>query len=170
MDKLNPETLTLPADHQYGFPNALLPVLVYRGAVEIKDPETGAQSFEALFARNDWPPAWRYHLYDFHHFHTTAHEALGVFRGHAKARLGGPSGIDIVLEKGDVLVLPAGVGHKSLEASDDFCMVGAYPEGQTPDLKRGDPATLDDALVQTAAVPLPEHAPLGGALASLWGG
>lgn len=70
-----------------------------------------------------------------------------------------------MLYAGDVLVLPAGVGHASLEADEDFCMVGAYPPGQGP---RGDPAQLAAAQERVATVALPEDSPVGGSLAGLW--
>ncbi|NYS79331.1 MULTISPECIES: cupin [Halomonadaceae] len=117
-----------------------------------------------MFKRHGWPPAWRYHLYDFDHFHSTAHEALGIFRGHGWAA----HGQELMLYSGDVLVLPAGVGHASLEANDDFCMVGAYPPGQEPEIERGDPAQLEVAQERVAAVALPEDSPVGGSLAELW--
>ena len=110
-----------------------------------------------------------HHLYDFDHFHSTAHEALGIFRGKARARLGGPNGQETVLKAGDVLVLPAGMGHASVEADEDFCMVGAYPPGQKAEIERGDPAQLAAAQERAADVSLPKDSPVGGSLATLWG-
>jgi uncharacterized protein YjlB len=54
-------------------PNSRLPLLVYRGAVP-----GDAVGIETVFAGNRWPPAWRNGVYPFHHFHSTAHEVLGV--------------------------------------------------------------------------------------------
>ena len=164
-----PETLQLDSDDTTGYPNSPLPVLIYRQVLDAGSAEERADSFEALFERHGWPPAWRYHLYDFDHFHSTAHEALGIFRGQARARLGGPNGQETVLKAGDVLVLPAGVGHASVEADEDFCMVGAYPPGQEPEIERGDPAQLAEVQARVAAVSLPDYSPLGEPLAGLWG-
>jgi len=163
-----PETLYLDSDDAIGYPNSPLPVLIYRDVIYTPDPEACAAAFEAMFKRHGWPPAWRYHLYDFDHFHSTAHEALGIFRGQARARLGGPNGRELMLCAGDVLVLPAGVGHASLESDDDFCMVGAYPPGQQPEIERGDPAQLEAALARVASVAMPESDPIGGSLPTLW--
>lgn len=163
-----PETLHFDSDDTTGYPNSPLPVLVYRQVLDISSAEERADTFESMFKQNGWPPAWRYHLYDFDHFHSTAHEALGIFRGKARARLGGPNGQELMLNAGDVLVLPAGVGHASLEADDDFCMVGAYPPGQNPEIERGDPAQLEAAQARVAAVALPEADPIGGSLKTLW--
>ena len=168
MSTTQPERLQLDSDEVTGYPNSPLPVLIYRQVFDISNAEERAVAFEAMFKRHGWPPAWRYHLYDFDHFHATAHEALDIFRGQAWARLGGPNGQELVLYPGDVLVLPAGVGHARLGADDDFCMVGAYPPGQTPEIERGDPAQLAAAQERVAAVALPENPPVGGSLAELW--
>ncbi|MEA2118990.1 cupin [Halovibrio sp. HP20-50] len=168
MSTPQPERLHLDSDAATGYPNSPLPVLVYRQVLDISNAEERAEAFESTFKHHGWPPAWRYHLYDFDHFHSTAHEALGIFRGQARARLGGPNGQELMLYPGDVLVLPAGVGHASLEADDDFCMVGAYPIGQKPDIERGDPAQLEAAQARVAAVALPEADPIGGSLKTLW--
>ncbi|WNL41568.1 cupin [Halomonas sp. PAMB 3264] len=162
------ETLYLEGDVQRGFPNSRLPVLIYRGVVAHGDAEQYAQALEALFEQNGWPPAWRYHLYDFQHFHADAHEALGVFRGRARAQLGGPDGPVITLTPGDVLVLPAGTGHACLQDEGDFCMVGAYPPGQTPDLERGNPQDFDALKARAAAVALPAQGPVDGDAMTFW--
>ncbi|MBZ5487270.1 cupin [Halomonas aquamarina] len=170
MSTLTPETLLLECDESSGYPNSSLPVLIYRKVLDTASPDERADAFERLFQQHGWPPAWRYHLYDFDHFHSTAHEALGIFRGRARARLGGPDGREVMLNPGDVLVLPAGVGHASLEADDDFCMVGAYPPGQDPEIERGDPQALDAAQARVAKVAIPETCPVGGPLEPLWPG
>ena len=144
--------------------NPELPLLVYRQGVNLpEDEDDPAAVFEALFTANGWPAAWRNGIHPFHHFHSTAHEALGVYRGTATARFGGKGGIDLKVSAGDVVIIPAGVGHKAIEASADLGIVGAYPAGTGPDLCRSArherPATLD-AIVR---VPLPARDPLYGA-------
>ena len=99
-----------------GIPNnPRLPLLVYPGAVPIEDPDPAA-AFEALFERHGWTGAWRNGIFPFHHFHSTAHEVLGIFSGEAEVRLGGEDGVTLTVSPGDVVVIPAGVGHKKLSS------------------------------------------------------
>ena len=110
------------------FPNSKLPLLVYRQAVVIPERDPAAV-FERLFAAHGWGDSWRNGIYAYHHYHNTAHEVLGVYRGSAKVQLGGERGITCEVSVGDVIIIPAGVAHKSLGSSADFGVVGAYPEG-----------------------------------------
>jgi uncharacterized protein YjlB len=150
-------------------PNSRLPVILYHGVGEATD----AASCEALFAENGWLGAWRDGIYDFHHFHSTAHEALGIVRGHARVILGGPAGKRFELGAGDVAVLPAGTGHCNVGSGGDLLVVGAYPEGMGWDIRRGDPDERQEVLANLAAVPLPASDPVSGpygALIELWHG
>ena len=150
--------------------NAKLPLLVYRNAVGLPESDP-ASAFESLFTANGWPAAWRYGIFPFHHFHSTAHEALGVYEGRATVRFGGESGVDVAVRAGDAIVIPAGVGHKALAASAGFGVVGAYPAGTRPDLCRGDPEEHARCLEAIARVPIPAQDPLygdGGPLQEHW--
>jgi uncharacterized protein YjlB len=115
--------------------NAALPLIVYRGAL----PPSGdvAGEFETLFARNGWSGGWRNGIFAYHHYHSTAHEVLGLARGRARVRFGGDGGESVEVRAGDVVVVPAGVGHKRESASADLVVIGAYPEGKRPDLNTG---------------------------------
>src|ERR1700741_5268650 len=113
-------------------PNSKLPLLIYRQAVRLP-PGDPASAFEQLFEANQWSGTWRDGIYPFHHYHSTAHEVLGVFSGSATTQFGGERGITERLNAGDVVIIPAGVGHKNLGSSEDFGVVGAYPHGQEPD-------------------------------------
>ncbi|WP_295955278.1 cupin [uncultured Xanthomonas sp.] len=134
-----------------------LPTLHYRQCAGAID----ADGFGRRFAAHGWPPQWRDGIYDYHHYHSTAHEVLGVARGNARVLLGGPGGIEVTLAAGDALLLPAGTGHCRLSASADFMIVGAYPDGQDWDICRQAP---DAAMLQRIAqVPVPCIDPLFGA-------
>jgi uncharacterized protein YjlB len=141
-------------------PNSALPLVVYRGAL----PDSGdrAALCEDMFARNGWPDAWRNGIYPHHHYHSTAHEVLGIARGSARVRLGGEGGQSVELHEGDVVVIPAGVAHKREAASGDLLVIGSYPRGQNPDICRADPGSHDRAAAAVAAVPLPGADPVTG--------
>ena len=91
--------------------NPRLPLVVYRGVLE--SGSGAAAACETLFASNGWSGGWRGGVYPYHHYHSTAHEALGMVAGSAKVRLGGDSGTVIDLYAGDVVVIPAGVAPKA---------------------------------------------------------
>lgn len=143
------------------FPNSTLPLLLYEQA--LLAGAAGPQEFEALFEANGWPAAWRASVFPYHHYHSTAHEALGVASGSARLMLGGPEGRVFEVVSGDVIVIPAGVAHRRLESSGDFLVVGAYPPGQSWDLLRGEPGERPMADRNIAGVQLPKTDPVAGA-------
>ena len=140
--------------------NPRLPLLVYLGALETGDD--AAASCVALFDRNGWTGAWKNGVYPHHHYHSSAHEVLGIASGWVRVRLGGEGGQSVELRAGDVVVIPAGVAHKNEGASPDLLVVGAYPRGQNPDLRRPGAADHACALPSIAAVPLPAGDPVHG--------
>ncbi|WP_237216095.1 cupin domain-containing protein [Falsiroseomonas oryziterrae] len=138
--------------------NPRLPVLLHRGAVPAGDPAAA----EALFARHGWQPAWRNGIYDFHHYHPNAHEALAIAAGQVRVRLGGEGGVTLDLAAGDVVVLPAGTGHRNLGQTPDLLVVGAYPPGAPPEQYTGRPGELPRALHAIPTVPAPPSDPVTG--------
>jgi uncharacterized protein YjlB len=144
------------------------PVVLHHGVVE-GEGEPAAAALEALFTVNGWPPQWRDGIYDFDHYHTRGHEALGCAAGSARVLLGGPAGREVAFAPGDVVVLPAGTGHRRLRASRDFLIVGAYPPGQYADICREPPTA--DMLARIAALPAPASDPAGrqrDGVAAVW--
>ncbi len=167
-----PELLTFRFGDAGGIPNhPQLPVLIYKRAALAScspdNPEAIARWFEQTWPQHRWQPAWRWGVYDFPHYHSTAHEILGVYRGRASLRLGASAGVTLVVEPGDVIVLPAGTGHENLGASEDFHVVGGYPEGQEADLLRGHHGERPAADERIARVPLPKADPLSGPTGAL---
>jgi uncharacterized protein YjlB len=147
------------------------PLLVYKNVLALAGARDPAAVAEELFSRHGWRPAWRWSVYPFPHYHATAHEVLGVYRGSASLRLGHTVGVTLAVGAGDVLVIPAGVGHQNLGSSDDFHVVGGYPRGQHADLRRGAPGERPEADERIARVPRPATDPVhgpAGPLTVLW--
>lgn len=105
------------------------PFIHYRSPVKLSGEPDPAALFEVLFAQNGWKPEWRNGIYDYNHFHTGVHEVLGIARGRARVAFGGDKGRTIEVRAGDVVIHPAGVGHRRISASRDLLVVGAYPDG-----------------------------------------
>jgi len=148
------------------FPNSALPLLVYRRALA---PDPAAM--ERVFAAHGWSNSWRDGIFGYHHFHGTAHEVLGIAAGEVRVAFGGPSGQEVTVRAGDVVVIPAGVGHRNMGHSADLLVVGAYPGCMGCDIRRGDPAEYAAAVRAVAAVPLPDGDPVQGregGLRRLW--
>jgi len=146
------------------------PLLVYPGAVAICGADPAA-AFERLFARNRWPAAWRNGVHAFHHYHSDGHEALGVYSGEVTVLFGGEGGVTLTARPGDVIVLPAGTGHKKLSARGSLGVVGAYPDGRHPDMCIAKVANAERAARTVASVPLPSADPVygaGGPLFDYW--
>ena len=147
--------------------NPRFPVLVYRGVEAVTDADSAWQ----LFASHCWGGSWVAGVFDFHHFHSTSHEALACVSGSATIELGGPQGEAFEVGVGDVLVLPAGTGHRRATPRDGFSVVGAYPAGQEDyDLLRDDlsPRELEAARERIAKLGPPPQDPIGGQGVGSW--
>jgi uncharacterized protein YjlB len=142
-------------------PNSRYPLIVYRNAFNERD-KTGARWLEDTFAANNWANSWRNGVFSYHHYHSISHEVLGIYSGAALLHLGGEKGQKVNVQAGDIIVIPAGVGHKNLGDKDGFGVVGAYPDGRNYDIKRGDPDDRPQVIQNIAAVPFPSHDPLQG--------
>lgn len=142
--------------------NRRLPVIVYRRALlpDRSDPASLADAFDARFSEHGWPSQWRDAVFDYHHFHSTAHEVMAVFAGRAELMLGGPGGHLLRVAAGDALLLPAGTGHCLVSRADGFQVIGGYPAGQQWDIRR-DALTPHEASVMET-LPFPPSDPLCG--------
>ena len=79
-------------------------------------------------------------------------------------------GNKVEVNAGDIIIIPAGVGHKNL-GSTDLGVVGAYPGGMMYDLMRGNPDERPGTDKNIAAVPIPDSDPLlgrGKGLTRIW--
>jgi uncharacterized protein YjlB len=151
--------------------NPRFALIHYRSPVVLDPAFDPAAIFEELFASNGWRDSWRDGIYDWLHFHTGTHEVLGIARGTARVQFGGAHGRTITVKSGDVIVLPAGTGHRRLSKSKDLLVVGAYPKGG--DYDEPGPEDIDPAKARRAIakVHAPERDPVygrKGPLTALW--
>ena len=166
-----PEIQTLLLLDDGTFPNnGELPLVLFQQAF---DPTTKnlVGTIEKIFHGNAWQNSWRNGIFTFHHYHSTAHEVLGIYAGRVKAQFGGQNGQKVTAKAGDVIIVPAGVSHKNLDQSPDFRCVGAYPEQQSPDMQYGKPGERPQADQNISSVALPKFDPVygkNGPLLELW--
>jgi uncharacterized protein YjlB len=145
------------------FPNNQLPVLFYPG-VFLMQGLFPAGEVKEVFISNDWKNTWQAGIYTFHHYHSNTHEVIGVVRGETTLELGGEGGQRLKIQKGDVLVLPAGTAHKNLGDENAVVCVGAYPKGKEYDMNYGKPEERRAADENIRKVKLPERDPVFGTL------
>lgn len=144
------------------FPNNnALPVLFYKAILTLPF-FFPARSIRNLFKDNGWSNSWKDSIYDYHHYHSITHEVLGVYKGKTKVQLGGEYGIELTLEKGDVIIIPAGVAHKNLTPKSGFKCVGAYPGGMDYDIKTGKQGERPETDEKIKEVPIPGTDPVFG--------
>ncbi|MFO1082338.1 MAG: hypothetical protein U1E23_17130 [Reyranellaceae bacterium] len=142
--------------------NPRCPVMVYKGAVPVTGLPDPALPFERLFATNGWAGGWRNGIYAYRHFHASSHEVLGIARGAARVEIGGARGTVLDVSAGDVVVLPAGIGHRRVEATADLLVVGAYPAGSRVDQNRPGERDHGELLAAVAGTGLPASDPVHG--------
>jgi uncharacterized protein YjlB len=152
--------------------NPRLPLLVYLQV--LAKPDLDPSRCKELLAENGWGGAWVDGVFPYHHYHSNAHEVLCVVGGSASLAFGGPDGETVRVEAGDVVVIPAGVGHCNEGSDGGFSVVGAYPRGQESyDLRTGEEYERPDVMENIRNVTLPESDPLFGEKGSLlerWSG
>ena len=152
--------------------NPTLPLLVYAQA--LTEHERDPARCKELLVGNGWGGSWVNGVFPYHHYHSTSHEVLCVVGGWARITFGGPEGKTIEIGAGDVVVIPAGVGHCRERSGGGFSVVGAYPKGwENYDLRTGEEGERPEVLENIRGVPLPETDPLfggGGPLLGRWSG
>ncbi len=151
-------------------PNSRFPLLIHRGAV----PGGGVKAVQTRFRENGWGNCWEYPgVYHYAHFHSTTHEALGCAAGWMEFNLSVGEGgwTRVRIEAGDVIVMPAGVSHEHVDASDDIMMCGGYAGGRDWDNIQEE--FLSDDLYRAAckrimSLPIPDRDPATGEVMMDW--
>lgn len=117
-------------------PNSPQPLLHYKGL--LSKSERSPAEINDIFEKNEWKTQWitRYARTQASHYHSGIHECMAVLTGTATIRFGvadtskdldkntwggatEKGGIEIAAHAGDVFVIPAGVAHKTFNASPD---------------------------------------------------
>src|SRR4051794_17534764 len=142
------------------------PLVVYRRAVGFSNEFASASVIDSLFEANGWGRSWRDSIYDFVHYHSQIHEVLGVARGHAVVEFGGVKGRHLKVKAGDIAIVPAGTGHRLIEASRTFLVVGAYPKTGTYD-ECTDTRDRQEAIKRIRKVKRPTSDPVYGRVGGL---
>jgi len=156
-----PDIITKQLNRNGNYPNSRLPVIIYKRVADSNKTSLDSY-FEEMIHANKWGNSWRNGIYDYHHYHSTAHEVLAIYQGKAEVQLGGPGNETFHLGKGDVVIIPSGVAHKRINSSDDFACFGAYPKGQSYDMNYGKEEELEEAIYNINHTPLPETDPVLG--------
>ncbi|PLT28772.1 cupin domain-containing protein [Peribacillus deserti] len=156
MEKLEVQTFMFQEDGTIPN-NPSLPVILYSRACKGKEPD-----IEKIFNKNNWLNSWTGGVFEYHHYHSNTHEVLGVIKGNATLQIGGESGKELNVTEGDIIVLPAGTGHRNISASSDFEVAGAYPDGMEHNLRVGKQEEIVLAKEDIKQVPLPDKDPVYG--------
>jgi len=153
------DIITYYFENDGDIPNNILPVVIYKNALQ----SMPNKNFESTFLQNGWANNWHDIILTEDHFHSNTHEVLGLKRGQARLMLGGRKGKMVNVDMGDVIILPAGVGHYSVDNSMDYQFVGGYPNGADWNLhfslKKEDSPSI---LAEIANISLPEKDPIFG--------
>lgn len=154
------------------FPNSKLPLLIYKQVFLLgKQKNKAARSLQKIFHKNNWKNSWSNGIYSLHHYHSNTHECMGIASGKAWVIFGGPGGRKLVLAKGDVVIIPAGLAHKCSKTSNNFFCVGAYPGGSEYDINLGTKAELEKVKPKLQKLSKPSLDPVFGKegfLKSFW--
>jgi len=154
------------------FPNNKLPLLIYKNACLLgAQKNKSAHLLQKIFNKNNWKNSWSNGIYSFHHYHSNTHECMGIASGKAWVIFGGTGGRKIVLEKGDIIIIPAGVAHKCSNTSTGFLCVGAYPGGSEYDINLGTKEEFEKAKARILKISKPALDPVFGKegfLKSFW--
>ena len=158
------EVETIFSDQDGSIPNnAQYPLLLYKNVINDVDSPLDILKF------NNWLNTWRGGIFPKHHYHSNTHEVLVVVSGKATVQLGGENGPKTGIQYGDVVILPAGFGHKLIDSQDAFAAIGAYPNGADYDFCTGQPDEWPQNLENIKSVGLPQTDPIYGNDGPLFG-
>ncbi|STY31732.1 Uncharacterized protein containing double-stranded beta helix domain [Legionella wadsworthii] len=139
--------------------NPRFPLLIYKQAITRSNEP---KSIQEHLQRNHWGKSWVDSIYDCHHYHSNTHEVLVMIEGEGTVQFGGEQGTTYEVSEGDVVIIPAGVAHKSLSLSKDFKCIGAYAANVEYDMNYGKAEEHPRVDEQIQQVGLPKCDPVFG--------
>ena len=116
--------------------NGALPLIVYRGAIDVGGDEPEA-AVERHFGANGWGDGFRGDTFPFHHYHSIAHEVVGCARGGARLQFGGPDGPVVDVQAGDAVLIPGRRGARAPRRRAGLRQRRRLPAGATAGPLRG---------------------------------
>ena len=143
------------------FPNSRFPLLQYMKLIAPEGAYSAGKTIE-LLEQNHCGKAWKNGIFDYHHYHSNAHEVLVCYMGKAEVQFGGPEGIELEFSTGDAVIIPAGVAHKCIHSENGFRCLGAYAGNRDYDMNYGNPTERPHSDHQIALVPHPQSDPFFG--------
>lgn len=142
-------------------PNSKLPVIVYRDVLKSVEMKSGT-SIRAVFESNNWSNNWADIIMTKNHYHSTTHEVIGINKGQVSLKIGGKYGSIVSIKTGDVILIPAGVGHYSLSNEIFYEAIGGYPNGAEWDMIFDEKDKHVAAVERIRQIPIPKKNPIFG--------
>ena len=140
-------------------PNSPYPVIVMPQVCKGEDLEN---IFPDTFKKNNWGNNWLDIILNKDHYHSTTHEVLGICKGEVNLKIGGEQGKIFHLVAGDAIIIPAGVGHFSIDTTADYLVAGGYPNGNNWDMIYNEPEKYEAAKQSIGLLPMPALHPVSG--------
>lgn len=140
-------------------PNSQWPVVILPQIYKGEDLES---IFPDTFKKNNWSNNWLDIIQSKDHYHSTTHEVLGICKGEVSLKIGGAGGEIFYLKAGDAIIIPAGVGHFSIDHSSEYLVAGGYPEGKDWDMIYNEIEKYETAKQRISLLPIPKLHPLSG--------
>lgn len=143
------------------FPNnSIYPLLIYKRVLDLSD--VNGNDIQEFLDKNGWSKSWTDGIYDYRHYHSNTHEVLVIIAGACTVEFGGNTNNHFDVQKGDVIIIPAGVSHRNLASSADFKCVGAYPFDIEYDMNYGTAEEYTAAVTRIKQVGIPCSDPIFG--------
>ena len=150
-------------------PNSHLPALFYKKAFEENNESLEDQMY-SIFNNNKWNGTRKGRIRTGRYYHTASHEVIGITKQAIFIELGGFNGSRHILEKGDVLILPAGVSIRLIKGAGHDVRRGFSAE-PTENMQYAKASYREKAKEAIACIPIPKTDPIygrSGGLVDIW--